>query len=235
MVENVKFAKTLIDAGADIYYKDDKSVSTLLQACHRGLAEVAKLLIDKHQVSGKDNAFLDAASDEGISPLIAASSEGHLDVVKLLIASGANVDCKDQDDTTALMAASARGHLDAVKELVAAGAKVNEQNRDGHSALMFAYNGKNQVETLWERFNQFKAEQPDKFSDDGGSGPLLREALNNHTALVDLLLKNGADSKLKDKEGHMAKDFDYHPDADSEILDKVVKKEASKDESRSEL
>jgi ankyrin repeat protein len=100
---------------------------------------------------------------------------------------------------------------------------------------MFAYNGKNQVETLWERFNLFKAEQADKFSDDGGSGPLLRDALSNHTALVDILLKSGADTKLKDKEGHVAKDFDYHPDADSEILDKVVKKEASKEESRDEL
>jgi ankyrin repeat protein len=235
MVENVKFAKSLIDAGADIYYKDEKGVTTLLQACHRGLTEVAQLLVDKHKASGKDAAFLDAASDEGISPLIAASSEGHLDVVKLLITAGANVDGKDQDETTALMAASARGHVGAVKELLAAGAKVNEQNRDGHTALMFAYNGKNQVETLWERFNLFKAEQADKFSDDGGSGPLLRDALSNHTALVDILLKSGADTKLKDKEGHVAKDFDYHPDADSEILDKVVKKEASKEESRDEL
>lgn len=235
MVENEKFAKALIEAGADIYHKDEKGVTTLLQACHRGLKDIAQLLVDKHKAAGKDPTYLDAASDEGISPLIAASSEGHLEVVKLLIAAGANVNGKDQDDTTALMAASARGHLDVVKELVAGGAKVNEQNRDGHTALMFAYNGKNQVETLWERFNQFKTEQPDKSSDDGGTGPLIRDALNNHTALVDLLLKNGADTKLKDKEGHVAKDFDYHPDADSEILDKVVKKEASRDESRNEL
>ena len=235
MVENEKFAKALIESGADIYHKDEKGVTTLLQASHRGLSALAQQLIEKHKQSGGDAAYLDAPSDEGISPLIAASSEGHIEVVKLLIAAGANVDAKDKDDTTALMAASARGHLNVVKELLTAGAKVNEQNRDGHTALMFAYNGKNQVETLWERFNQFKSEQADSSSDDGGTGPLIREALDNHTALVDLLLKGGADTKLKDKEGHVAKDFDYHPDSDSETAEKEIKMGAARDDSRNEL
>lgn len=70
---------------------------------------------------------------------------------------------------------------------------------------------------------------------DGGTGPIIRDALDNHTALVDLLLKSGANTKLKDKEGHVAKDLDYHPDTDSEILEKEVKKEAARDGSKEEL
>lgn len=233
MVENEMFAKVLIEKGADIYYKDEKGVTTLLQACHRGLVDIAQMLVDKHKASGKAG-FIDDASDEGISPLIAASSEGHLTVVKLLIEAKADMNVKDKDDTSALMAASARGHLDVVKELLKAGANINDQNRDGHTALMFAYNGKNQVETLWERFNQFSTEA-DSGADDGGTGPLIREALESHAALVDLLLESGADPKLKDKEGHVAKDFDYHPDTDAELLEKETKAEAARDESRNEL
>lgn len=54
------------------------------------------------------------------------------------------------------MAAAARGHLECIQLLIKSeGIEVNSQNVDGHTALMFAYNGKNQVETLWERYSQF--------------------------------------------------------------------------------
>jgi hypothetical protein len=59
--------------------------------------------------------------------------------------------------------------------------------------------------------------------------------LDNHAALVDLLLKKGADPSLKDKEGHAAKDFDFHPDADVDILEKEAKAEKIKVESNNEL
>jgi len=234
MVENVDFAKVLIENGADIYYKDEKDVTTLLQASHRGLTELVSSLVNKHKELNGKSDYLNDASDDGVSPLIAASSEGHVAAVQFLLAAGASPDSKDQDETTALMAASARGHLDVVKILLEGGAKINEQNRDGHTALMFAYNGKNQVETLWERFRQFSAEA-EAGADDGGTGHLIKEALDSHVALVDLLLKSGADPKLKDKEGHIAKDFDYHPDTDAELLEKESKKEAVRDESRNEL
>lgn len=239
MVENEEFANLLIASGADLYYKDEKNVSTLLQASHRGLATVVRALLEKHAASGKEGGYIDDASDDGITPLIAASSEGHLEVVKLLVAAKANVDAKDQDQTTALMAAAARGHVDVARELVAvAGAAVNEQNADGHTALMFAYNGKNQVDTLWERYSQFIRESDESTQqdmDDNGTGPIIREALDRHIALIDLLLKSGADPALKDKEGHTAKDFDYNPETDSEILDKEAKAEKVRDESKYEL
>jgi serine/threonine-protein phosphatase 6 regulatory ankyrin repeat subunit B len=232
MVENEKFATALIEGGADIYHKDEKKVSTLLQACHRGLSDIAKLLLDKHKANGKAG-YIDDASDEGISPLIAASSEGHVEIVKLLLTGGVNINAVDKDGTNSLMAAAARGHLPIVKELLDAGAKLNEQNTDGHTALMFAYNGKNQVETLWERFNQFSKEQDSK--EDAGTGKIIKEALDSHMALVDLLLKKGADTKLKDKEGHTAQDFDYHPDTDAELLEKEKLAEKARRESKDEL
>lgn len=228
LVENIEFAKLLIEKGADLYYKDEKMVTTLLQASHRGLNEVVAALLAK---SGGKSDYLNEASDEGITPLIAAASEGHAEIIQMLIDAKADVNVKDKDGTNSLMAASARGHKDIVGVLLKGGATVNEQNSDGHTALMFAYNGKNQVETLWERFSQYLGgEDKVEDKDDAGTGPLIKDALANHTVLIDLLLKAGADTSLKDKEGNSAKDFDFHPDADAEIIAKEVK-----DESKSEL
>ena len=232
MVENEEFATLLIEKGANIYYEDEKKVTTLLQASHRGFASIVKLLLEKCD----RKEYIDKASDDGVTPLTAAASEGQPEVVAALLASGANVDTADQDETTALMAASARGHVDVVKELLKAGASINEQNKDGHTALMFAYNGKNQVETLFERYGQFVDDSDTKAdADDSGTGPIIRDALEKHVELVDLLLKSGADANLKDKEGHVAKDFDFHPDADAEVLEKQARAEKVRDESKNEL
>ena len=240
MVENEEFALLLIEKGADLYHKDEKKVSTLLQASHRGLTDVVKAILEKHAANGAKGDLVDAASEDGVSPVTAASSEGHTGCVKLLVDAKADVNAKDKDSTTSLMAASARGHFDVVSIILAAGADVNEQNMDGHTALMFAYNGKNQVETLWERYNLFVDEaktngESKEDVDDNDTGPTIQEALKNHTALVDLLIKSGADQSLKDKEGHAAKDFDFHPDTDAEILAKEARAEKVKDESKNEL
>eukprot|EP00934_Nitzschia_sp_Nitz4_P000144 Nitzschia sp. Nitz4//scaffold23_size168460//114408//117133//NITZ4_002234-RA/size168460-snap-gene-0.165-mRNA-1//-1//CDS//3329543680//144//frame0 len=229
-VENEEFALMLIEKGADIKFRDESKVSCLLQAGHRGMTSVVKALLEKN--GGKDG-FVDTASAEGVTPLIAAASEGQLESLKLLIAAKADVNAKDTDGTTALMASSARGHLEVVKALLAAGASVNAQNSDGHTPLMFAYNGKNQVETLWERYNKFVAEGEGELDSD--TMKILKEALDMHKSLVELLLKSGADASIKDKEGYQAKDFDFQPDADADILDKQAKAQKAKDESKNEL
>lgn len=235
VVENDEFATLLIESGADIYSEDEHKVTTLLQASHRGMKEVVKALIAKNTKA----LWLDSPSDESITPLIAASSEGHIDIVQLLIDAKVDVNAKDKDETNSLMAAAARGHTDIVEALLKAGAIVNEQNVDGHTALMFAYNGKNQVETLWERYHQFVSESEMESTgeavDDGGTGPIIREALDNHNRMVTLLVKNGADESIKDKEGHKASDFDYHPDTDAEVLKQEEQAGKKRDASKNEL
>lgn len=89
------------------------------------------------------------------------------------------------------MAAAVRGHKDVVKLLVDHGANVNAQNVDGHTALMFAYNGKNQVETLLDKYGEYMKDVNDN------STQIIQDALQTHVDVVNLLVKSGADLSLK--------------------------------------
>ena len=58
------------------------------------------------------------------------SLHGHLDVVKLLIVRGANVNQESYDGQTTLSYASHLGHADVVKLLLENGADVNKADKD---------------------------------------------------------------------------------------------------------
>ena len=54
-------------------------------------------------------------TNKGINALIAAASEGHSEIVGMLLASHrVDVNTKDKDGTNALMAAAIRGHKDVI-------------------------------------------------------------------------------------------------------------------------
>ena len=62
----------------------------------------------------------------GISALMGASKEGHLEIVRELCEHGANVNAALTDNgLTSLMIASSNGHLEIVRELCEHGANVN--------------------------------------------------------------------------------------------------------------
>lgn len=199
LVTNTNFSLLLIEKGANTSFADDDGVTVTCQAAYMGQLPVVQALLAK----GVD---ITQVNEEGINPLIAAASEGHVEVVNALLAVGtADINAKDKDGTNALMAASVRGHKSVVELLLKHKPNVNAQNVDGHTALMFAYNGKNQVETLLDKY----AEYLKKGSDN--STKIIKDALETHVNVIQLLLENGADASLKDNEGHVAADFDYKP------------------------
>lgn len=191
------YALHLINSGANISYADADGITVVTQAAYVGLDELVEKMISK-------GANISVPNKEGINALIAASSEGHVVIVKRLLASeGIDSNAKDKDGTNALMAASVRGHKDVVQLLLENNALVNAQNVDGHTALMFAYNGKNQIETLIDKYSEYIKDENDT------STKAMTAALQSHKDVVALLLKHGADPNLKDLEGHVASDFDY--------------------------
>ena len=51
--------------------------------------------------------------------MMLAVSHGKLDMVRMLLETGADINCQDEDGSTALMCASEHGHLEIVKQLLA--------------------------------------------------------------------------------------------------------------------
>ncbi|CAM9763513.1 unnamed protein product [Ascophyllum nodosum] len=202
---NEEFAELLVKKGAVASHKDSTGASVLVHAAHARMPKVVKALL-----AGAEGMDKDAASDEGVTALIAASMKGHADIVDMLLEAGCDQNSADKDGTTALMAAASNGHLEAVGSLVKASAALDKQNGDGHSALMFAYNGRAQVASLMDKYAEYLDDTDDSSTE---STNMMREAMAHTQSIIDLLLRSGADASLKDKEGRMAKDFDYQPPA----------------------
>ncbi|XP_075927966.1 KN motif and ankyrin repeat domain-containing protein 1 isoform X2 [Petromyzon marinus] len=108
----------------------------------RDMAVVQKLLS-----LGDVNA---RASQAGQTALMLAVSHGRKDMVRALLACGADVNVQDDDGSTALMCASEHGHVDIVRLLLAqAGCNAAIADNDGSTALSIALEaGHNDIAVL---------------------------------------------------------------------------------------
>ena len=84
-------------------------------AAFEGYYDIVSYLIE----SGAD---VDLTSRNGATALHAASQEGHLEIVRILVDDGkADVDIKMNDGATAMDLAASHGHVDVVKFLLIVG------------------------------------------------------------------------------------------------------------------
>ena len=74
----------------------------------------------------------------GWTPLIAASQNGHLAVVRYLVEQGADMEKTNRDDWTPLMIASYCGHLEVMRYLLEQGANRDKANIYGYTSLHWA-------------------------------------------------------------------------------------------------
>lgn len=120
----------------------DQAPSTLLQTeCQALLQAVRSSNIEKVR------SLLDSSSDpncsyrfdgEPRSPLVAAARNGDLEIGKLLLESGADVEFQSRGDEPPLMSAARNGHLEFVQMLIAAGAEVDRIKKGDGTALINA-------------------------------------------------------------------------------------------------
>jgi ankyrin repeat protein len=88
---------------------------------------------------GRQDIDIDTRNEKGLTALDEACGNGHLEMVKLLVAAGAEVNSQDSYDWGPLVSAAARGHLQVVKYLVEkAGADVRWADPDGQRAFVYA-------------------------------------------------------------------------------------------------
>jgi ankyrin repeat protein len=148
---HLEVVKYLVERGANLYLKGNNGVSAL------GIASGA---IGEY-LSNVNNNNLYTAAQAGnlsgvrtalefwaninyrsgqysITPLMQASGNGYLEIVKYLVEKGASLNLFSNEGTTALMFAGNQGHLEVVKYLVEKGADITATDKNNRTALMQA-------------------------------------------------------------------------------------------------
>lgn len=146
---NRTISELLIEAGAEI---EQSAVNEqLLMTADSGDPEIVNLLLERFHADPKttfpenNNRFT-----KGDTPLIRAAGSYYVnggwepkveEILKLLLASGADVNSKNSRGQTALMAATAMGAPPAIQLiLLTAGAEPRAKDKEGKTALMLAKN-----------------------------------------------------------------------------------------------
>lgn len=151
---------------------------------------------------------LDARGRTGLT--LAMRQEAWRVVDTLLLAPGIDINLANAQNETPLMLAAIKGNLDLVKKLVALGADVN---REGWAPLHYAASAglEHSVEIaayLLEKSAYIDAAAPN------GTTPLMMAAQYSSEAMVNLLIKEGADVSLRNQQNLNAVDFARRSDRD---------------------
>lgn len=120
----------------NVEFRTAKDESPLMLACLRGHLELARKLIER----GAD------VNKTGWAPLHYAATNGHVDIMDLLLDHHAYIDAESPNGTTPLMMAAMYGSSAAVRLLLDAGADSTLRNQLGMTAIDFA-NKANRRET----------------------------------------------------------------------------------------
>ncbi|XP_044158823.1 protein TANC1 isoform X9 [Bufo gargarizans] len=110
---NVKVSRLLILAGANVNYRTEvlNNAPIVCAQAHLGHEEMVSLLLEY-------GAFVDGASEGGMTPLCYAAASGHFSIASLLCKKGAKVDHIDKKGQSPLVHSALRGHCDILKYLL---------------------------------------------------------------------------------------------------------------------
>ncbi|XP_056601728.1 KN motif and ankyrin repeat domain-containing protein 1a isoform X2 [Triplophysa dalaica] len=159
---NFHIVKKLLDADVCNVNQQNKAGYTPIMLAALAAVEatedmrVVEELFSKGDVNAK-------ASQAGQTGLMLAVSHGRMDMVKALLACGADVNIQDDEGSTALMCASEHGHVEIVKLLLAQpGCDATLSDNDESNALSIALEAghKDIAVLLYAHMNFSKAQSP---------------------------------------------------------------------------
>lgn len=101
--------RRLLVEGNSLNDATDDGDSLLSLACSAGYYELAQVLL------AMSAQVEDRGQKNDCTPLMEASSAGHIEIIELLIRHGADVNAQSSTGNTPLMYACAGGHVEAVK------------------------------------------------------------------------------------------------------------------------
>ncbi|XP_043968012.1 KN motif and ankyrin repeat domain-containing protein 1a isoform X3 [Gambusia affinis] len=159
---NFQVVKKLLDADVCNVNQQNKAGYTPIMLAALAAVETAKdmSIVEELFSKGDVNA---RASQAGQTGLMLAVSHGRMDMVRALLAHGADVNVQDDEGSTALMCASEHGHVEIVKLLLGqAGCDATLSDSDGSNALSIALEAghKDIAMLLYAHVNFSKAQSP---------------------------------------------------------------------------
>lgn len=180
--------------------------TSLVVSCATGdLSSVEATLNDpeirrQHNLEHPNTPLVDAPSDDGDFPLSVASAHGHMPVVALLLARGAQINRRDGAGLTPLMCAIIGEQWRTAQYLVSQpGLDVNVQSHSGSTALMLAarhsFGLVASLVALGARLD---------LQDDAWRSALLYAADANNREIAEYLIVQGANWLIRNKDGDTA-------------------------------
>lgn len=188
--------EALLKHGADPSLCSEAGWSALTFAAHKGYGDIVELLLDD---GAPVNCRVTEDSSTPLHKACAGSKPGHLEAVKLLLESNADVHALNKWRETPLLTAANHGQAGAVEALLRAGADPCKCTDTGWSPLSIAaYKGHNEVVKLL-----LEVGAPTEEADPTLSA-LLQAATKGLPDTVELLLQHDADHTVTTKKGDTA-------------------------------
>ncbi|CAF1355808.1 unnamed protein product [Adineta ricciae] len=177
---HIELASLLIERGANLEEVNDEGYTPLMEASREGHDDLVNLLVSR----GADvNRTTDDTQE---TALTLACAGGFLDVAKILISHGANVNL---GQSTPLMEASQEGHTELVQYLIQNNADVNQTTSAGETALAYACeSGRTEVAEILLNSGAHIDQ-----TENEGRTPLMKAVRAGHTCTVRYLISKGAD------------------------------------------
>lgn len=179
------------------YHGDEELVSQLCRHCTSAAPEEGNSGVTTLSPAAAAVPQLDinALDEEGRSALHWAAYLGHVDVARVLLEAGANIEVLDTADfSTPLHVAVTRGHLGVATLLQANGAAMETRNLMEQTPLMAALTGSSPTDTLLPVVAWLMTKGADAQAADGeGWLPIHRAAVLGVPPLIGSLVRGGAD------------------------------------------
>src|SRR5262245_45862829 len=196
--------RLLLDKGAAVdarsrYINDGDGWTPLLVAIEGNRVNVARRLIEAGADVNAQCEFYSSAQDGSESALMLASRKRSPDIVRALLAKGADVNARNSIGVTSLMIAADSGDASIVEMLLASGAEVNAASDTGRTALMRGVGGEpGVVQTLLAKGARVNAQDKD------GGTALMWAARVGRADNARLLLAAGAEVNATRNDGWTA-------------------------------
>eukprot|EP00752_Nemacystus_decipiens_P002347 g2217.t1 len=196
---------TILRSGADKDALDAKGNTALSHAANRGLN--LRETAGGHRGASSSSELLVANDHGGRASAhhhsggggVPSASTGHLATVQILIAAGAELRARREDDgATALHAASGQGLRDVVLALLQGGGGKDERDRKGESPLIWAARRGHRavVEILKAAGADLERGADKDVVDKNGETALMKSAAKGHLGVVSTLLAGAADCSI---------------------------------------